>query len=79
MSGHQFLNYLLRYVWLGWAKRMAVQHDSYLCKDYRGTLGFPTQRLMEPNNFVAAVVKDNATLTKKCPVQCRRYKEWEHC
>ena len=74
-----FCNFVFRHVWLSWGKRMAVQHDSYLCKEYRGSIGFPTKRQMVPNNFVAAVVKDNAMLDKRCPAPCRRYVEWEHC
>ena len=43
------------------------------------TVGFPTKRPMEPNNFVAAVVKRNATLAVKCPAKCRRNPEGEYC
>ena len=68
-----------RHVWLSWGKRFSVQHDSYLCKMFRGSIGFPTQRQMVPNNFVASIYKDNDTLTKRCPIDCRRYREWEYC
>ena len=43
------------------------------------TQGWPTQRRMERNNFVAAVVRDNKMIKVKCPDKCRRKKEWEYC
>ena len=58
-----------------------LQHDSYTCHLYPHTLGWPTPREEAPNNFVAAVVTDNATLWQKCPRKCRRkgHMDWEHC
>ena len=43
----------LRYVW-NWAKESSISHDSYTCKNYPRTKGFPTRRKKEPNNFVAS-------------------------
>ena len=38
---------LIRYVW-PWAKRDALQHDSYSCHKFSGNIiGFPTQRKNE--------------------------------
>ncbi|XP_059085397.1 uncharacterized protein LOC131882310 [Tigriopus californicus] len=71
---------LRRYVW-PWARRSSIQHDSYFCRDYRGTIPFPTEREMSVNNFVAAAVKSNGTLVKKCPKKCRpeAHPDWEFC
>ena len=41
--------------------------------------GFPTQRLIEKNNYVAAVWNDGEVLQKKCPKACRRYPDWVIC
>ena len=68
-----------RWIWRPWGKRFAFQHDSYHCKVFENTIGWPTQRLMEPNNYAAAVKLENYTLTEKCPVECRRKAEWEYC
>ena len=46
------------------------------------SIGFPTQRKEEDNNFVAAVVAEGGgRLWKKCPRKCRRkdHPDWEHC
>ena len=70
---------LSRYVW-PWARHMALEHDSYTCHMYPGSVGFPTQRKEGPNNFVAAVVSEGGgSLWKMCPRKCRRRQEWEHC
>ena len=68
-----------RWIWRPWGRKFAFQHDAYHCKVFNNTVGWPTQRLMESNNFVASVVLQNSTLTEKCPVECRRYPEWEYC
>ena len=42
-----FLPLFIRYVW-PWAKRDALQHDSYSCHKFSGNIvGFPTQRKNE--------------------------------
>ena len=73
-----FIQY--RYIWV-WGRHSSIQHDSYLCKTFRGSQPFPTQRINEPNNFIASVFVDNATLWKKCPPACRpkEHQDWEHC
>ena len=58
-----------------------LQHDSYLCKAFPGSVPWPTQRLMTPCNFVGCVFKLNNTLTEKCPLECRpkNHLDWEYC
>ena len=72
-----------RHVWNIWGWKNAFQHDSFFCKKFNTSVvrGWPTQRRMERNNFVAAVVKDkrHSIIKVKCPVECRRKKEWEYC
>ena len=68
-----------RLVWKPWGRRNAFQHDAYSCEKFNNSIGWPTKRLMEPNNFVASVVRENVTLTEKCPLKCRRHPEWEFC
>jgi len=70
---------LQEYVWRTWGKRSSVQHDSFFCEKFTGSIGFPTQRLIEKNNYVAAVWNDGEILKKKCPKPCRRYPDWIHC
>ena len=67
---------LRKYVWHRWGKASSVQHDSYLCEQYPGSIGFPTQRLIEPNNYVASVWNDKEIIEKKCPLKCRRNPQW---
>ena len=62
---------LARYVW-PWGKKQSIQHDSYLCDKYPGSISWPTERKNEPNNFVASVANENDTLWKRCPKRCRR-------
>lgn len=58
-----------------------LQHDAYLCAQYKGSVAWPTQRLIEPHNFVGSVYKDNITLIRKCPHICRpkNRPQWEYC
>ena len=42
---------LERYVW-PWAREDSMQHDSFSCASYPGSLGFPAQRINQPENFV---------------------------
>ena len=70
------------YVW-PWGKNMAMEHDSYRCHVYKNSIGFPTQRKDEVNNFVASVVSVQGLdhLWQKCPEQCRRkgHQDWDYC
>ena len=75
----KFSYHFYRYVWKRFGKRMSMQHDAYLCQQFPGSIGWPTKRLMEPNNYVASIAKDNATLIHKCPRKCRRKVDWEYC
>ncbi|XP_059090103.1 uncharacterized protein LOC131885916 [Tigriopus californicus] len=73
--------FLKRFVW-PWAKKDSIQHDSYTCQVFPGTLGFPTPRKNEPDNFIASVVAQNMSIWKICPYQCRREGhrlDWIYC
>ena len=70
---------LRKYVWNTWGRSSSFQHDSYLCEQFPGSIGFPTQRLMEPNNYVASVWKERDFMQKRCPAKCRRKPEWLYC
>ena len=73
------LYFTFRVVWKVFGSKRTMQHDSYLCSIYKGSIGFPTQRSMKPNNFVGAVVTENVTLKQKCPLKCRRNVKWKYC
>ena len=52
------------------------------CASFPGSIGFPTQRLNETNNFVASVVIENHKQEKICPRTCRRKgheEDWIYC
>ena len=75
-------NHILRWIWKTWGWKSAFQHDAYSCETFNNkgiSIGWPTQRLIEPNNFVASPVNENITLLEKCPLKCRRRPEWEYC
>ena len=71
---------LLRYVW-PWSKEISIAHDSYNCKSYPYTKGFPTQRKNEINNFVGSVVLNERKLKEECPIECRpkEHLNWTYC
>ena len=54
----------------------AIQHDSCLCRNYRGyKRPFPTQRPESPGNFVGFGSKSaKIHLDQKCPRECSRPK-----
>ena len=73
---------LAAYVWKNFGGPSGcLQHDSYLCKRYPGSVPWPTKRPIEPNNYVGSVVVQNYTMKEKCPVECRPkdHKDWEYC
>ena len=73
---------LHNYVWKVFeGRKNTLQHDAYTCAFFKGSVAWPTQRLVEPNNFVASVVKENVTLSVKCPTYCRpkNRPQWEYC
>jgi len=70
---------LTRLVWNPWGHRNALQHDAYTCHNFKNTVGWPTKRPMEPNNFIGSVVRENNRITQKCPIKCRRNRHWEYC
>ena len=54
----------------------------FRCDLFPNSIGFPTARKNEGNNFVAAVVSNVNKLWKKCPRVCRRkghLDDWEYC
>jgi len=69
-------NLLARHIW-PWAKSVTLQHDSYLCDRYPGSVGFPSQRRNETANFVGG----KSSIWKECPQKCRRkdHLEWKFC
>ena len=71
---------LLRYVW-PWSKNISIAHDSYNCKSYPYTKGFPTQRKNEINNFVGSVVFYERKIKEECPIECRpkEHLNWTYC
>jgi len=82
-QGHQADQTLLaQYVW-PWGANISLQHDSYHCTKFPGSVSFPTQRMDEDFNFVGVQAFTNhprlVKMWEVCPQECRRYKEWEHC
>ena len=69
-------NILTNYVWKTWIGDI-FQHDSYLCDGNPGSVGFPTQRKNESYNYILSVGTE--PLWMKCPITCRRHKDWEYC
>eukprot|EP00096_Caligus_rogercresseyi_P007261 TRINITY_DN25073_c0_g1_i1.p1 TRINITY_DN25073_c0_g1~~TRINITY_DN25073_c0_g1_i1.p1 ORF type:complete len:169 (-),score=39.25 TRINITY_DN25073_c0_g1_i1:175-681(-) len=69
---------LKRYLW-PWGKWNSISHDAYSCAHFARTSPFPTQRKIEPNNFIAAVVSANDTLLAECPLKCRKDPSWIYC
>ena len=69
---------LSRHVWRVWARDDSVQHDSYTCARFPGSVGWPTQRLnTTDHNFFGAV--GPVEFMQVCPVQCRRQQDWKYC
>ena len=69
---------LAGYIW-PWAQHVSLSHDSYHCRGYKSSQPFPTQRIIEPNNFAGAIYFRNVTLKVECPIECRKHKEWKYC
>ena len=69
-----------RYVW-PWARGNSIAHDSYHCRQYPYTRPFPTKRVQDHNNFVAAVVAEGNILKTVCPEVCRplNHTDWRYC
>ena len=54
----------------------------FRCHAYPNSIGFPTARKNEKNNYVAAIVSNEDKLWEKCPTKCRREgheNDWEYC
>ena len=59
-----------------------LAHDSYNCVQLRinQTVGFPTQRLETPMNFVGSVQDYfSEPMMQICPPPCRRNQDWIYC
>ena len=62
-----------------------LAHDSYTCKYYPGTIGFPTKREEGVGNFIGSIPgvegQDKITLEEEneCPEECRRKLKWKYC
>ena len=71
---------LAKYVW-SWGRCNSLQHDSYTCQIFPGTRPFPTQRPIEPNNFIGAISVSNGTYLTPCPKLCRPklHQHWTYC
>ena len=69
------------YVWYPWAHKDVIEHDSYNCRIYHNSIGFPTKRISGVNNFVGALTSERKRLWIKCPKACRRmgHEDWEYC
>ena len=68
-----------RLVWNPREYKNAIQHDAYTCENFENSVGWPTKRLSEPNNFIGSVLNENNQITETCPVKCRRNQDWEYC
>ncbi|KAK3849987.1 hypothetical protein Pcinc_043281 [Petrolisthes cinctipes] len=66
---------------LPWAKENMTSHTSYPCKQFPGSLPFPTRRVS--GTFVGSrnYRMRNDTIFRKCPWECRPklHKDWERC
>ena len=72
---------LQKHVWDTWGSLDCLHHDSYTCHYYKGSTGWPTQRInTTDHNFFGAVGPVN--FMKECPKACRRKghtKDWIYC
>ena len=60
-----------------WGKKSVLQHDSYTCSYFPGSIGFPTERKDNDYNFIAAV--GDMKIWEECPESCRRKQKWKYC
>ena len=67
---------LQRYLWPN-VKNDVIQHDSYLCKSFPGSIPYPSQRLSV--NEVVGGTEGNAV--PECPKECRPkdHLDWLYC
>jgi len=71
-------NVLNRYMW-PIVKKDSIQHDSFLCTMFPGSIPFPSQR--KPGIFVGCVRPCKIFNTTECPKQCRPIdnQDWKFC
>ena len=58
------------------------QFPYFRCDKYSGSIGFPSERINESNNFVGANDSpDESKIWLECPEKCRRkdHLEWKFC
>jgi hypothetical protein len=67
------------HVWDLYGSENILQHDSYCCELYPGSIGFPTERKKEANNSFGSVGPE--PLWEECPEVCRRegHENWTYC
>ena len=73
-------NILQKYVW-PLIKNDSIQHDSYYCKLFPGSIPFPTQRNID-KAFVGCYKPCGKVYPpKECPIKCRpeKHKNWTYC
>ena len=54
----------------------------FRCDKYPDTIGFPSKRPLQSNNFIGVIVdSDHWQMWEKCPENCRRkdHQDWEYC
>lgn len=73
-------NILQKYVW-PLIKNDSIQHDSYHCKLYPGSIPFPTQRNIDKAFVGCYQPCGKVNPPVKCPAKCRpeKHKNWIYC
>lgn len=76
-------HYLAEVIW-PFARHSSVQHDSYLCNQYPGSIPFPTQR--QGSQFVGEIIRIEREeggdfVLPHCPSFCRppEHQDWLYC
>ena len=69
---------LRRYLWPE-VKNDVIQHDSYLCKSYPGSIAYPSQR--SSLNEIIGASRSWGFKAKECPKECRPrdHLDWLYC
>ena len=73
---------LQKYLWPE-LKNDVIQHDSYLCKYYPGSIPYPSQR-SATNEFIGCpkfTIEEACSVPKVCPKDCRPrdHQDWIYC
>ena len=69
---------LQKYLWPV-LKNDVIQHDSYLCRKYPGSIPYPSKRLA--NNEVIGTTREMGFIAPPCPKECRPrdHQDWLYC